>query len=167
MTRLTHGCGRVARYSLGNLLRFVPLHASLVVVFLGGSSRPLCPAVLGLMTMTNAGVCGRKVRVAVSPGGRSQDSTQGLPRRRATARLQAAPLLSRASVRLAFPRPGPHVCKPPVMTKRVANEWTKERLARDWRMIPRIVKGSSVGAPGGSLSASPPAGIEVWGAPHT
>ena len=87
--------------SLGSMLRHVPLRAMRGVGCGSRAGHFICPAVLVLMTMTNV----RTPRVGGSgwdsPSGWSQGSPQGLPRRRASARLQAVPLVCRASGRLA------------------------------------------------------------------
>ena len=78
---------------LGGMLRHAPLRAIRGVECGSWAGHFKCPAVSVLMTMTNV----RTPRVGGSgwrsPGGLGQDSSQGLPRRRASARLQAVPLM--------------------------------------------------------------------------
>jgi hypothetical protein len=68
------------RYSLGNLLRLVPLHAVHVVVFGSRAGHSVCPAVLVLMTMTNV----RTPRVGGSGWGVAEWLESGLIARAAT-----------------------------------------------------------------------------------
>ena len=122
----------------------------------------LCPAVLVLMTMTNV----RTPRVGGSGGGFAewleQDATQGLPRRRAAARLQAVPLLCRASGRFACLDLGPLPWFPLAMTMaakgRVNGRRNGER-ARGWRMTQRVMKDRACGNPGGYPLPPPPFGL--------
>ena len=71
---------RHGRYSLGNLLRLVSLHAVHVVGSGSRAGHPLCPAVLVLMTMTNVGI----PRVGGSGWGVAEWLESGLIARAAT-----------------------------------------------------------------------------------
>jgi hypothetical protein len=88
-------------YRLGGVLRHAPLRALRVDLCVGRAGHFICPAVLVLMTMTYVGTPRVGGSGWGSPSGWGQGSSQGLPRRRASARLQAVPLVCRAPGRLA------------------------------------------------------------------